>query len=239
MQTAGEEVYSAPARKSKHKPLPGICKPTEQAGFAGCRHATAQPRSNMLQTAFKITQRRIGAALLMLTLRKGRNESRARRRTQPEAMARESRHARGHRAGHEAPVVTAASPRSRHGRRHSRDMGATRAHADTTWAESSKHGRGLPFTRSSACSCNNCCCRISNCLCSSSNCRLMYSWRCGQQGSKEKEREGKRDSISQEEGKRGGHPHPSHTRAITDQSAQGPFVPAQRAQDTHHSRGKE
>lgn len=87
-------------------------------------------------------------------------------------------------------------------------LGCTRAHADATRAESGERGRGLPFTRSSACSCNNCCCRISNCLCSSSNCRLMYSWRHGQQGSKEKEREGKRASISGEEGEQGGHPHP-------------------------------
>lgn len=106
-----------------------------------------------------------------------------------------------HGVGREAPgrVVTAVSPTSGHVRRH---WGArvTRAHADATRAESGKRGRGLPFTRSSACSCNNCCCRISNCLCSSSNCRLMYSWRHGQQGSKEKEREGKRASISREEG---------------------------------------
>lgn len=103
--------------------------------------------------------------------------------TQPKAVAGESRHAHGCRVGQEALglVLTAVSPTSRHGRRQSGDMGT---HADATWAESGKRGRGLPFTRSSACSCNNCCCRISNCLCSSSNCRLMYSWRHGQQGSK-------------------------------------------------------
>lgn len=95
-----------------------------------------------------------------------------------------------HGAGQEAPgrVVTAVSPISG-------GTGGTRAHADATRAESGKRGRGLPFTRSSACSCNNCCCRISNCLCSSSNCRLMYSWRHGQQGSKEKEREGKKEPV--------------------------------------------
>lgn len=134
---------------------------------------------------------------------KGCNERGVHREgTQPEAAAGESRHACGRGAGQEAPgpAVTAASPTSRHGRRHSGDMGA-RGHMRTRHGQKSgKRGRGLPFTRSSACSCNNCCCRISNCLCSSSNCRLMYSWRHGQQGSKEKEREGKRDSISQEEG---------------------------------------
>lgn len=100
--------------------------------------------------------------------------------TQPKAVVGESRHAHGHGARQEAPglALTVASPMSRHSRRHS-GHGYTWAHADATRAESSKRGRGLPFTRSSACSCNNCCCRISNCLCSSSNCRLMYSWRHG------------------------------------------------------------
>lgn len=145
--------------------------------------------------------------------------------TQPEAAAGQSRHAHGCGAGQEAlgPVVTAVSPTSRHGRRHSGDVGA---HADATRAESGKRGRGLPFTRSSACSCNNCCCRISNCLCSSSNCRLMYSWRHGQQGSKEKEREGKKSQYFPRGMRMRWAPIPPHPRAGTHQSARAPSVPA-------------
>lgn len=103
---------------------------------------------------------------------------------------------------------------------------------------SSERGRGLPFTRSSACSCNNCCCRISNCLCSSSNCRLMYSWRHGSKDQRKKREKVKETVFPKRKrlsGARGGHPDPSHPRAGTDPSARAPSNPARRAQEDHCS----
>lgn len=165
---------------------------------------TLQHAANSLQN-YAATNRAAPLIKARACRRRGKDATRepcTARGPSPKRRQGESRHAHSHGTGREAlgSAVTAVSPTPRGGRRHSGGHGRTWAHADATRAESGKRGWGLPFTRSSACSCNNCCCRISNCLCSSSNCRLMYSWRHGQQGSKEKEREGKRASISQEEG---------------------------------------
>lgn len=86
-------------------------------------------------------------------------------------------------------------------------------------AGSIEQGRGVPFTRSSACSCNNCCCRISNCLCSSSNCRLMYSWRYGSKDQRKK-REKVKEAVfcKRKSNVVGTQIHPTHVLALIDQT---------------------
>lgn len=86
-------------------------------------------------------------------------------------------------------------------------------------AGSIKQGRGVPFTRSSACSCNNCCCRISNCLCSSSNCRLMYSWSHGSKD-RRKKREKVKEAVfcKRKSNAVGTQIHPTHVPALIDRT---------------------